>query len=73
MDKVLMCACHTDDCPHELQRLGDWRSSVMVERCAHLAPDHLAKAANRLDALIGRYDLATLQKKAGSAEDAKPM
>jgi site-specific recombinase XerD len=28
---------------HELQRLGGWRSSVMVERYAHLAPDHLAK------------------------------
>ena len=25
---------------HELQRLGGWRSSVMVERYAHLAPDH---------------------------------
>ncbi|MEO5699749.1 MAG: tyrosine-type recombinase/integrase [Casimicrobiaceae bacterium] len=24
---------------HELQRLGGWRSSVMVERYAHLAPD----------------------------------
>lgn len=58
---------------HELQRLGGWRSSVMVERYAHLAPDHLAKAANRLDALIGGYDLATLQKKKGSAEDAKPL
>jgi integrase len=34
---------------HELQRLGGWRSSVMVERYAHLAPDHLAKAGNRLD------------------------
>src|SRR6266498_2604529 len=58
---------------HELQRLGGWRSSVMVERYAHLAPDHLAKAANRLDALIGGYDLATLQKKTGSAEEAKPL
>ena len=58
---------------HELQRLGGWRSSVMVERYAHLAPDHLAKAANRLDSLIGGYDLATLQKEQGSAEDAKPL
>jgi integrase len=47
---------------HELQRLGGWRSSVMVERYAHLAPDHLAKAANRLDSLLGGYDLATLEK-----------
>jgi hypothetical protein len=45
---------------------------VIVERYAHLAPDPLAKAANRLDSLIGGYDLATLQKEKGSAEDAKP-
>jgi len=53
---------------HELQRLGGWRSSVMVERYAHLAPDHLAKAANRIDSLLGGYDLATLEKAKGSAE-----
>ena len=47
---------------HELQRLGGWRSSVMVERYAHLAPDHLAKAANRLDSLLGGYDLATSEQ-----------
>ena len=29
---------------------------------AHLAPDHLAKAANRLDSLLGGHDLATLEK-----------
>ena len=58
---------------HELQRLGGWRSSVMVERYAHLAPDHLAKAANRLDSLLGGYDLATPEKEKGSAEDAKPL
>jgi len=34
---------------NELQRLGSWQSSSMVERYAHLAPDHLAAAANRLD------------------------
>jgi len=58
---------------HELQRLGGWRSSVMVERYAHLAPDHLAKAANRLDPLLGGYDLATLEKQKGSAERANPL
>ena len=58
---------------HELQRLGGWRSSVMVERYAHLAPDHLAKAANRLDSLLGGYDLATLGKRKGSAENANPL
>ena len=58
---------------HELQRLGGWRSSVMVERYAHLAPDHLAKAANRLDSLLGGYDLATLEKEKGAAEGANPL
>jgi integrase len=53
---------------HELQRLGGWRTSVMVERYAHLAPDHLAAAANRLDPLLGGYDLATLKKKKGVSE-----
>ena len=58
---------------HELQRLGGWRSSVMVERYAHLAPDHLAKAANRLDSLFGGYDLATPETRKGSAESANPL
>jgi integrase len=53
---------------HELQRLGGWRTSVMVERYAHLSPDHLATAANRLDSLLGGYDLATLEKKRGASE-----
>jgi len=50
---------------HELQRLGGWRSSVMVERYAHLAPDHLAKAAGRLDPMLRGYDLATPEKAKG--------
>ena len=53
---------------HELQRLGGWRTSVMVERYAHLAPDHLATAANRIDPLLEGYDLATLEKKKGVSE-----
>ncbi len=53
---------------HELQRLGGWRSSVMVERYAHLAPDHLATAAGRIDALLGGYDLATSETKGVGAE-----
>lgn len=36
---------------HELQRLGGWRTGAMVERYAHLAPDHLAVAAARLDSV----------------------
>ena len=45
---------------HELQRLGGWRTGAMVERYAHLAPDHLATAAKRLDGVFDGYDLATL-------------
>jgi hypothetical protein len=37
----------------------------MVERYAHLAPEHLAKAASRLDSLLGYYDLATSEKAEG--------
>ncbi|WP_235276407.1 tyrosine-type recombinase/integrase [Methylotenera sp. N17] len=37
---------------HELQRLDGWRTEAMVERYAHLAPDHLATAAKRLDAKL---------------------
>ncbi len=31
-----------------LQELGGWESADMVRRYAHLAPDHLAKFAERL-------------------------
>ena len=44
---------------HELQQLGGWKTGAMVERYAHLAPDHLANAAARLDSLLIGYDLAT--------------
>jgi hypothetical protein len=37
----------------------------MVERYAHRAPDHLAKAAGRLDALFDGYDRATPEKAEG--------
>lgn len=48
---------------HELQRLGGWRTGAMVERYAHLAPDHLAVAAARLDSLLVGYDPATVGHK----------
>jgi integrase len=35
---------------HELMQLGGWASLAMVQRYAHLAPDHLADAAERLSA-----------------------
>ncbi len=41
---------------HELQRLGGWRTGAMVERYAHLAPDHLEVAAARLDSVLVGYD-----------------
>lgn len=57
---------------HELQRLGGWRSAVMVERYAHLAPDHLAHAANRIDRLFGGYETAT-REKGNESEDSNPL
>ncbi|MGA7181579.1 MAG: site-specific integrase [Thiobacillaceae bacterium] len=48
---------------HELQRLGGWRTASMVERYAHLAPDHLAESAARLDNVLDGYVLATVAKK----------
>ena len=57
---------------HELQRLGGWRSSVMVERYAHLAPDHLARAANCLDSMFRGYDLATRGKDKRQANTLTP-
>lgn len=48
---------------HELQQLGGWKTGAMVERYAHLAPDHLASAAARLDSIVIGYDLATVAKK----------
>jgi integrase len=46
---------------HELQRLGGWKTSAMVERYAHLAPDQLAHAASRLNSMFAGYDLATVR------------
>ncbi|WP_272227395.1 tyrosine-type recombinase/integrase [Methylophilus methylotrophus] len=48
---------------HELQRLGGWKTAMMVERYAHLAPDHLESAASRLNAVFEGYDLATFDQK----------
>lgn len=35
---------------HELMQLGGWKSYTMVLRYAHLAPDHLAEAAQKIAA-----------------------
>lgn len=50
---------------HELQQLGGWKSSAMVERYAHLAPDHLANAASRIDSVANGCDLPRLKTKKG--------
>lgn len=44
---------------HELQRLGAWKTTAMVERYAHVAPDALKGATGRLETFISGYDLAT--------------
>jgi hypothetical protein len=44
-----------------------------VERYAHVAPNYRAKAANRRDALLSGYDLATREKENGSAANADPL
>jgi hypothetical protein len=47
---------------HKLQWLGGWRSSVMVERHAHLAPDQ-SREGRRLDSLLGGYDWLRRKRK----------
>lgn len=42
---------------HELQQLGGWRTGAMVERYAHVAPDHLANAAARLNGGFDRLQI----------------
>jgi integrase len=41
-------AIQSDVAPHELMQLGGWNSYAMVLRYAHLAPDHLAAAAEKV-------------------------
>jgi hypothetical protein len=50
-----------------LALVGDGR------RYAHLAPDHLAKAAGRLGSLLGGYDLATSEKEKGAGPRINPL
>lgn len=44
-----------------LQEMGGWESIEMVRRYAHLAPNHLAEHAKKLDSLFGDYDTNTTQ------------
>ncbi len=48
---------------YELQRLGGWLSSSMVERYAHIGNSHLAHAAKRLDNALAGYLLDTPKEK----------
>ena len=48
---------------HELQRLGGWLTLSMVERYAHVAPEGLQTAANRLDDAFKGHVFATLNEK----------
>jgi len=41
----------------ELQEMGGWETAAMVRRYAHLSPEHLAKAAARIE--VGATKLAT--------------
>lgn len=50
---------------YELQQLGGWESPDMVKRYAHLAPEHLAKAAANIVPIATK--LATLEKEKGAA------
>jgi len=37
-----------------LQELGGWSSYEMVQRYAHLAPDHLSDYANKLEGIVAK-------------------
>ncbi len=50
---------------YELQQLGGWASAEMVRRYAHLAPEHLAKAAANIVPIATK--MATLGKEQGAA------
>ena len=41
---------------HVLQELGGWSNNRMVQRYAHLAPEHLSHYADRLSPVSGVLD-----------------
>jgi hypothetical protein len=55
-----------------LHRLGGWKTSHMVERYVHLAPEALQGEANRLDA-FGGYAAATQNGQRVSPKRANPL
>lgn len=42
-----------------LQEMGGWESIEMVQRYAHLAPNHLTKHARKIDSLLSDNDTNT--------------
>lgn len=44
----------------ELQRLGGWKTAQMVQRYAHLSPEHLAEAAAKVRPVSLRYNARRL-------------
>jgi len=58
-----------------VQTLGGWRTPAMVQRYAHLAPDHLARAVERLvvpAAAPGAVELGRNLDGANALESAAP-
>jgi integrase len=47
----------------ELQRLGGWKTHQMVQRYAHLSPEHLASAAAKIKPVSMRYNRPRNSKK----------
>lgn len=52
----------------ELQRLGGWKTSAMVQRYAHFAAEHLAEAAARIKPVSLRYN----QRRGGRKDTKSP-
>jgi hypothetical protein len=45
---LVTVALHTGMDLYTVQRLGGWKTAVMVQRYAHLSPDHMRAAVERL-------------------------
>ncbi|MDO4769268.1 MAG: hypothetical protein Q4A11_02715 [Brachymonas sp.] len=48
---------------HELQQLGSWKITIMMERYAHMGQDDLLHAAKRLDNLTRSFISVTRNEK----------
>ncbi len=58
---------------HELQRLGAWQSSAMVERYAHVVSDALMASAGRLESFVSGYDWLRLPQNENGLHCCKPL